>query len=97
MRYLARSPIYSHLSSSIQGVPLIRSYETQQMCIKEFSQYLDKRNQVDSVMFGVNRWMGIRSDVMVAAFVCFLTFSALIIHRSMFLDQIFILNFSFAD
>jgi ATP-binding cassette subfamily C (CFTR/MRP) protein 4 len=80
--YLARSPIYSHLSASIQGVPLIRSYGAQAKCIQDFSHCLDEHSRVYSVMLGMNRWSGLRIECVVAAFVGLLAFSILIMHRS---------------
>lgn len=80
--YLARSPIYSHLSSSIQGVPMIRSYGAQKTCIRDFSFCLNEHNRVYSVMLGMNRWTAMRIDCVVAAFVGCLAFSLLIMHRS---------------
>ena len=79
---LARSPIYSHLSASIQGVPLIRSYGAQQKCVEDFSKYLDEHNRVYSVMLGMNRWSAMRIECVVATFVGLLAFSILIMHRS---------------
>jgi ATP-binding cassette subfamily C (CFTR/MRP) protein 4 len=79
---LARSPIYSHLSASIQGVPMIRSYRAQQTCIRDFSRCLDEHSRVYSVMLGMNRWSAMRIECVVAAFVGLLAFSMLILHRS---------------
>lgn len=80
--YLARSPIYSHLSSSIQGVPMIRSYGAQQTCTRDFSHCLNEHSRVYSVMLGMNRWTAMRIDCVVAAFVGILAFSMLLMHRS---------------
>ncbi len=80
--FIARSPIYSLLSASIQGVSMIRSYGAQQTCIRDFSRCLDEHTRVYSVMLGMNRWSAMRIECVVAAFVGFLAFSILIMHRS---------------
>lgn len=76
-----RSPIYSYLSSSIQGVPIIRSYNAMEMCIQHFSKCLDDHSRVYSVMLGMNRWSAMRIECVVAAFVGVLAFSFLLLHR----------------
>ncbi|UJR31942.1 hypothetical protein I4U23_019415 [Adineta vaga] len=80
---LTRSPIYSHLSASIQGVSIIRSYGAQQTCIRDFSRCLDEHSRVYSVMLGMNRWSAMRIECVVAAFVGFLAFSILLMHRNL--------------
>ena len=59
---MARSPIYSHLSSSISGVPMICSYGAQQICIQDFSDRLNDHSQVCSAMLVMNRWAAMRVD-----------------------------------
>ena len=39
MRFLARSPVYSHVSTTISGLVSIRSYGAQQMFINQFCCY----------------------------------------------------------
>jgi len=61
---------------------MIRSYETQDTCIREFARCLDEHSRVYSVMLGMNRWSAMRIECVVAAFVGLLTFTILIMHRS---------------
>ena len=79
---IARSPIYSHLSTSIQGIIMIRSCRTQNMCIEEFSQLLDEYSRVHSIILGMNRWSALRVECIVAVFIGFLAFSFLLMDRS---------------
>jgi hypothetical protein len=79
---LARSPVYSYLSSSLQGVPIIRAYGAAESCVREFAQYLDNHSRVYSVMLALNRWSGMHIECVVAGFVGFLAFSILLLHRS---------------
>ena len=78
---LDRSPVYSYLSSSIQGVPIIRSYNATEMCVQHFAKCLDDHSRVYSVMLGMNRWSAMRIESVVAAFVGLLAFSFLLLHR----------------
>ncbi|CAF0978874.1 unnamed protein product [Rotaria sordida] len=93
---LGRSPIYSHLSSSIQGIPMIRSYGAQQTCIQEFSHCLDQHTRVYSIMLAMNRWSAMRIECIVSAFVSFLAFSILLTHRNLPISDLsLILAYSF--
>ena len=78
---LDRSPVYSYLSSSIQGVPIIRSYNATATCVQNFAKCLDEHSRVYTVMLGMNRWSAMRIECVVAAFVGFLAFSFLLLHR----------------
>ena len=80
--YLARSPVYSYLSASIQGVPIIRAYGAGATCVRDFARCLDEHTRVYSVMLGMNRWSAMRIECVVAAFVGLLAFSILLMHRS---------------
>ncbi|CAF4787245.1 unnamed protein product, partial [Rotaria sp. Silwood1] len=93
---LTRSPIYSHLSSSIQGVIMIRSYGAQQICIQEFSHCLDEHTRVYSIMLAMTRWSALRIESVVAAFIGFLVFSILLTYQSLPISDIsLILAYSF--
>lgn len=61
---------------------MIRAYGTQETCIREFARCLDEHSRVYSVMLGMNRWSAMRIECVVAAFVGFLAFTILIMHRS---------------
>ncbi len=72
----------------MQGVPLIRSYGAQAMCIKEFFRRVDEHSRVYSVMLAINMWAAMRIDSVVVVLIGLLTISMLFIHRSEpFLNQ----------
>ncbi|CAF3421541.1 unnamed protein product [Rotaria sp. Silwood1] len=93
---LGRSPIYSHISSTIQGVPLVRSYGAQTMCTRDFSYYLDEHSRAYNLMLIMNRWLAMRIESVVAAFIGLLTFSMLFVHRNLPVSDLgLILAYSF--
>ncbi len=79
---LGRSPIYSYVLSTMQGVPLIRSYGAQTMCIREFIHRLDEHNRPYSVMLAINMWAAMKIDSVVVALISLFTISMLFVHRS---------------
>ncbi|CAF0816466.1 unnamed protein product [Didymodactylos carnosus] len=93
---LARSPIYSHLSATLHGVPLIRSYRSQSLCLNDFSYHLDSHTKVYSIMVGITRWAGMRIDCIASSFVGLLTTSVFAFHRNLPISDLsLILAYSF--
>jgi hypothetical protein len=66
----------------MQGVPLIRSYGAQTMCIREFIHRLDEHNRPYSVMLAINMWAAMKIDSVVVALISLFTISMLFVHRS---------------
>ncbi|CAF2098508.1 unnamed protein product [Rotaria magnacalcarata] len=93
---LGRSPIYSHICATIQGIPLIRSYGAQTMCTRNFSYYLDEHSRAFSLMLTMNRWLAMRIESVVATFIGLLTFSMFLVHRNLPVSDLgLILAYSF--
>ena len=42
---VARSPIYSHLSATLQGLPVIRSFSMQSVALDQFHKYQNQHSQ----------------------------------------------------
>lgn len=74
---VTRTPIYSYLSSSIQGISVIRSYRVERMCSTQFFAYLDVNTCVNYLLFTVNRWAAFRFDWVTAGFIASVTFLAI--------------------
>ncbi|CAF4225185.1 unnamed protein product [Rotaria socialis] len=93
---LGRSPIYSYICATIQGIPLIRSYGAQTMCTRNFSYYLDEHSRAFSLMLTMNRWLAMRIESVIAAFIGLLTFSMFLVHRNLPVSDLgLILAYSF--
>ncbi|CAF1345508.1 unnamed protein product, partial [Didymodactylos carnosus] len=79
----ARSPVYSHLSSTLDGITVVRAFHSQTQCTKQFENYLNQHTKPYWLLMTVDRWSGIRYDWMSAAFVTFLVVTSLIFHKSL--------------
>ena len=74
-----RSPMYSHLTSTIRGLKVIRSYHVEEMCSNEFLYHLDNNSRVNFLITVINRWATIRFNWVSLMFLAFVTSLALII------------------
>lgn len=75
---ITRSPIYSYLTSTIHGLKVIRSYNAEQMCSKEFLSYLNDNSRVHFLLSTVNRWAAIRFDWITVSFIGLVTLLSMI-------------------
>ncbi|XP_065895722.1 ATP-binding cassette sub-family C member 4-like [Dysidea avara] len=74
---LARSPLYSHISSTIQGLSTIRAYKEEEKFSKDLHCYLDEHTKGWYLYIATNRWFGMRIDLISAIFLAIVTFSAI--------------------
>jgi ABC-type multidrug transport system fused ATPase/permease subunit len=70
---ISRSPIYSHLSSTIHGLKVIRSYHAEQMSSKQFLSHLDDHIRVNFLIITAERWAAIRFDGVTITFLSLVT------------------------
>ncbi|CAF0904325.1 unnamed protein product, partial [Didymodactylos carnosus] len=61
---MTRSPIYSLFSSSLSGIPIIRSYKVEYYLIDQFLKNLDRNTRTSVIFLGATRWFGLRIDSM---------------------------------
>jgi ATP-binding cassette subfamily C (CFTR/MRP) protein 4 len=73
-----RSPIYSHLTSTIHGLKVIRSYHVEHMCSDEFLHHIDNSSRVEFLITTLNRWAAIRFNWISLGFLAVVTFLAVI-------------------
>lgn len=76
---LTRSPVYSHLTSTIQGLKVIRSYHAEHMCSAEFHSHLDDNTRAEYLHTTTNQWATIRFDWIAFIFITCITFLAVIV------------------
>ncbi|KAI9266436.1 P-loop containing nucleoside triphosphate hydrolase protein [Phascolomyces articulosus] len=80
---VSRSPIYIHFqeSASSSGVATIRAFGCQRRFIEENYEKIDNNNRPFIWMWGANRWLHCRIDIL-GAFIGFVTGVGLLISRS---------------
>ena len=76
---ITRSPIYSHLTSTIHGLKVIRSYHAEHICAREFFSHVDDNTRAAYLFLTSNRWVAIRFDWIGVFFVGIVTSLALIV------------------
>lgn len=87
---LTRSPVYSQLASTINGLKVIRSYHAEDISSNEFLRHLDDNTRVNFLLITINRWAAIRFDWIALVFIMVVTILAMI-------TRIFYRDFSAAD
>jgi ATP-binding cassette subfamily C (CFTR/MRP) protein 4 len=79
MEGTTRSPVYSHLTSSIYGIKVIRSYRAEGTCLDSFRNHLDINNRANYLIIIVSRWAGLRFDWIACGFFSLIILPAMII------------------
>lgn len=62
LRNAGRAPIYSHLSATLQGLPVIRAFKMEDQFIQEYYKYQDRHTSACNLFMSSFRWFGIRVD-----------------------------------
>ena len=70
-----KSPLFSHNKECLDGLECIRAYRIQQFMIRKHHELLDLSICTRLNWDGVNRWLGIRLDMLGALIVSFAAFS----------------------
>ncbi|XP_019850009.1 PREDICTED: multidrug resistance-associated protein 4-like isoform X2 [Amphimedon queenslandica] len=73
---LSRSPIYSHLSLTLQGLPTIRSYSMQSEAMNHFHTYQNHNTQANYLYIVTTRWFGMRIDIISSLFIAIVALSS---------------------
>jgi ABC-type multidrug transport system fused ATPase/permease subunit len=76
---ITRSPFYSYLTSTIDGLKVIRSYHAEKICLSEFFSHLDNNTRVHYLFSTTNRWAAVRFDSITVVFVIVVTLLAIIV------------------
>lgn len=73
-----KAPVFSHFKETLEGLECIRGYKIQQTVIERHHELLDRSICTRLNWDAVNRWLGIRLDVIGALLVSFAAFSVAI-------------------
>ncbi|XP_041663750.1 ATP-binding cassette sub-family C member 4-like [Cheilinus undulatus] len=72
-----RSPVFSHLSSSLQGLSTIRAFKAQQRFQQMFDEYQDIHSAAWFLFLTTSRWFAVRLDGICSVFVTITAFGCL--------------------
>ena len=74
---IARSPLYSHISLTLQGLTTIRSLSLESRMTKDLHYFLDEHSRAWYHYLACVKWFGLRIDFLIAFVVIFGLFSAI--------------------
>ncbi|XP_061760631.1 ATP-binding cassette sub-family C member 4-like [Nerophis ophidion] len=72
-----RSPVFSHLSSSLQGLWSIRAFGAEERLTKAFDSYQDRHSEAWFLFLMTSRWFALRLDSICSVFITFATFGCI--------------------
>nr|XP_010978532.2 multidrug resistance-associated protein 4 isoform X1 [Camelus dromedarius] len=78
-----RSPVFSHLSSSLQGLWTIRAYKAEQRFQELFDAHQDLHSEAWFLFLTTSRWFAVRLDAICALFVIVVAFGSLILAKTL--------------
>ncbi|XP_068446641.1 ATP-binding cassette sub-family C member 4-like isoform X2 [Clinocottus analis] len=78
-----RSPVFSHLSSSLQGLWTIRAFGAEERFQKEFDAHQDLHSAAWFLYLTTSRWFALRLDGMCSIFVTITTFGCLLLRNQL--------------
>ncbi|MXQ99163.1 hypothetical protein E5288_WYG012305 [Bos mutus] len=83
-----RSPVFSHLASSLRGVWTIRAYKAEQSFQELFDAHQDLHSEAWFLLLTTSRWLAVYLDVICAIFVTVVAFVSLILADALTLGQV---------
>ncbi|KAM9674362.1 ATP-binding cassette sub-family C member 4-like isoform 1-T1 [Dama dama] len=78
-----RSPVFSHLASSLRGLWTIRAYKAEQKFQELFDAHQDLHSEAWFLLLTTSRWLAVYLNVICAIFVTVVAFGALILVESL--------------
>ncbi len=79
----ARSPVFSHFSSSLAGLAIVRCHQAGPRFYKQMCKLLDDHGRAYYMFMSANRWLGIRVDFMASVVVIAIVFVAILARNSL--------------
>ncbi|XP_005099201.2 multidrug resistance-associated protein 4 [Aplysia californica] len=79
----SRSPVFSYLSATLQGLHTVRSMKMEEKFMQEFDNYQDKHSEAWFLFLATSRWLAVRLDWLCAGFVIAVTFCSVFAAESM--------------
>ncbi|XP_033124996.1 multidrug resistance-associated protein 4-like [Anneissia japonica] len=79
MEGITRSPVFSHLSATLQGLSTVRAFQVQQSFKDQFESYQDTHTQAWYMFLATSRYFGIWLDWLTLIFVAVVTYGSVIL------------------
>uniref|UniRef100_A0A8C6FEF5 Multidrug resistance-associated protein 4 n=1 Tax=Monodon monoceros TaxID=40151 RepID=A0A8C6FEF5_MONMO len=83
-----RSPVFSHLSSSLQGLWTIRAYKAEERFQELFDAHQDLHSEAWFLFLTTSRWFAVRLDAICAIFVIVVAFGSLVLAKTLDAGQV---------
>ncbi|XP_073470477.1 ATP-binding cassette sub-family C member 4 isoform X1 [Aquarana catesbeiana] len=83
-----RSPVFSHLSSSLQGLWTIRAFKAEERFQHLFDAQQDLHSEAWFLFLTTSRWLAVRLDAICALFVVAIAFGSLILSKTLDAGQV---------
>ncbi|XP_075708503.1 ATP-binding cassette sub-family C member 4 isoform X2 [Rhinoderma darwinii] len=83
-----RSPVFSHLSSSLQGLWTIRAFKAEERFQDIFDAQQDLHSEAWFLFLTTSRWLAVRLDAICALFVIAIAFGSLILSKTLDAGQV---------
>jgi ATP-binding cassette subfamily C (CFTR/MRP) protein 4 len=83
----ARSPVFSHLSATLQGLHTIRAFGAEGKFTEEFDCHQDLHTESWFLFLSSSRWLAIRLDWLCAIFVTAVSFCCVFAAESKYSDR----------
>uniref|UniRef100_A0A4W4EM85 Cystic fibrosis transmembrane conductance regulator n=1 Tax=Electrophorus electricus TaxID=8005 RepID=A0A4W4EM85_ELEEL len=77
-----RSPVFSHLSSSLQGLWTIRAFKAEERFQQTFDAHQDLHSEAWFLFLTTSRWLAVRLDGMCSVFVTIMSFGCLLMRNA---------------
>eukprot|EP00042_Codosiga_hollandica_P050130 m.592762 g.592762 ORF g.592762 m.592762 type:complete len:933 (-) comp58023_c0_seq1:1350-4148(-) len=78
-----RSPVFSHFSTSLAGLAIIRCHESHERFVERLFTLLDTHGAAFHMFMSATRWLGIRIDTIASAALTVLVFVAIAVRDSL--------------
>lgn len=76
--FVARAPVFSHISASLYGLSTIRASHAEQMIIKEFDILQDQHTSTWYLMLASSETFGFYLDIISIIFLSFVTYQFIV-------------------
>ncbi|GAB1599294.1 multidrug resistance-associated protein 4-like isoform X1 [Argonauta hians] len=72
-----RSPVFSHISSSFEGLNTIRAFRSQDQFLTDFDDFQDVHTEAWFLFLATSRWLSIRLDLLCCFFIFAVVFASI--------------------